>query len=152
MTDGLKCEVPTNNRKEIYLETINHHRSILHPLHSIEQKRVFKIRVTMRFLEATVLAAAVSLSSAALFGPNQPKVAFANRRGLVSSPVESSLDVTLETRGGASKKKKKKAEKVKEDEIEGSVPAEKLYLPGLLNTVIRRTNEVGPPMFFHFCA
>lgn len=110
----------------------------------------------MRFLEATVLAAAVSLSTAALFAPNQPQVAFAaGRRGLVSTVNDdktSSLQVTLDTRGGASKKKKKKkAPKKEEEEPKETVDAEQLYLPGLLDTVIRRTNQVCVCVYVCMC-
>ena len=92
----------------------------------------------MRFLAATVIAAGVSLSSGAFFGPNQAKVAFTTGRDLAIS----SLEVTLDTRGGASKKKKKKATDKAHEEGE-AVSADQLYLPGLLDTVIRRTNKVG---------
>jgi hypothetical protein len=104
----------------------------------------------MKFLTAAVLAAFVPLSTAGLFAPNRHHVAFLNSRTTGVSTEEdgdSVLHVALDTRGGASKKKKKKSSKKEEKkeseaEPEETVDAEELYLPGLLGTVITRTNKV----------
>jgi hypothetical protein len=103
----------------------------------------------MKFLTAAALAAFVPVNTAALFAPNHHHVAFLNSRTTGVSTKEggdSVLHVALDTRGGASKKKKKstKEEKKEDSEVEPqeTVDAEDLYLPGLLGTVITRTNKV----------
>ena len=103
----------------------------------------------MKFLSVVVLSAtAYGSLGKAFFAPiKHNSVAFAGRRAFVgdiarglATNTDHALTIVLETRGGSSKTKKTSPD---EEERLETVDADQLYLPGLLKTVITRTNKVG---------